>query len=70
MTFRKLLTKLQEFVAEHPDHESLDRQVIVRSGVPDDDDDDVRIGTLQTADVDAGCTDEYVLTLDADQDDE
>ncbi len=44
MTFRKLLETIQQFAAENPDHEALDRAV-----------------------VDAGCTDEFALVLDADQ---
>ncbi len=51
MTFRKLLETIQQFAAENPDHEALDRHV----------------GGLQSAVVDAGCTDEFALVLDADQ---
>ncbi len=71
MTFRELLASMQEFVKDNPDHESLDRQVVIRLGTPSgDDDEDIHVGGLQSAIVDAGCTDEFVLTLDADQEDE
>jgi hypothetical protein len=69
MTFRKLLDKMQQFAAKNPDHEALDQQVVVRVGVPNDDtDEDLHVGGLQSAVVDAGCTDEFALVLDADQD--
>ena len=75
MTFRTLLEMMQQFVAENPNHESLDRQVVVRVGVPNDNDDedfdeDLYVGGLQSAVVDAGCTEEFALVLDADQDPE
>lgn len=77
MTFRKLLKTMQQFAAHNPGHEALDRQVVVRVGVPnddDDDDEDLHIGGLQSAVIDAGCTDEFALVLDAaqepDEDDE
>lgn len=70
MTFRQLLLSMQNFVAEHPNHESLDRQVIVRVGIADDDDDEIHVGGLQSAVVDAGHTDDFALVLDADQDPE
>lgn len=71
MTFRQLHAAMLQFIAEHPDHESLDRQVVVRVGVTDgDDDEDLHVGGLQSAIVDAGCTDEFALTLDADQEPE
>lgn len=68
MTFRELLETLRQFSAENPDHEALDRQVVVRVGVPNgDDDEDLHVGGLQTVVVDAGCTDKFALVLDADQ---
>jgi len=68
MTFRKLLKTMQQFAAENPGHEALDRQVVVRVGVPNGDgDEDLHVGGLQSAVVDAGCTDEFALVLDADQ---
>jgi hypothetical protein len=68
MTFRKLLKEMQQFADENPGHEALDRQVVVRVGVANgDDDEDLHVGGLQSAVVDAGCTDEFVLVLDADQ---
>ncbi len=71
MTFRELLQAMQQFVAANPDHESLDRQVVVRLGVPSgDDDEDLYVGGLQSAVVDAGCTEEFSLVLDGDQDPE
>jgi len=66
ITFRKLLETLQQLAVDHP--ESLDRRVVVRVGVANgDDDEDVHVGGLQSAVVDAGHADEFALTLDADQ---
>lgn len=71
MTFRRLLAVLQELAADPSASDALDRQVLVRVGVPNgDDDEDIYLGWLQSAIVDAGCTDEDVLTLDADQESE
>ncbi len=71
MTFRKSLEMMQQFTVDHPGHESLDRQVVIRLGVPSsNDDEDLHCGGLQSAVVDAGCTEEYALVLDADQDPE
>jgi len=68
MTFRRLLEALQQFAVENPDHEALDQQVVVRVGVPNgDDDEDIHVGGLQSAVVDAGCTDKFALVIDADQ---
>lgn len=68
MTFRQLFESMQQFVARYPDHESLDRQVVVRLGVEcGDDDEDIHVGGLQSAVVDCGCTDVPSLVLDADQ---
>ena len=68
MTFRELIDLLQQFQRDHPDHEALDRQVVVRVSAPSgDDDEDIYVGGLQSAVVDAGCADEYALVLDADQ---
>lgn len=67
MTFRKLLEMMQQFTVDHPGHEAIDRQVVLRLGVPNgDDDEDIYCGGLQSAAVDAGCTEEFVLLLDAD----
>ncbi len=69
MTFRKLLEAMQRFAADDSNRGALDRQVVVRLGVPSgDDDEDVHVGGLQSAVMDAGCTDEFALVLDADQD--
>lgn len=70
MTFRELLAEMASFAGENPNHESLDRQVVVRFGVADDDDDEVHVGGLQSMMIDAGCTDSFALVLDADQDGE
>jgi hypothetical protein len=71
MTFRDLLASMTAFARDNPDHESLDREVVVRVGVPNGDDgEDVHVGGLRSAIVDAGCTDEPALTLDADQEPE
>lgn len=71
LTFRSLLAQMQQFLTENPDHEALDRQVVLRVGVPNgDDDEDIHVGGLQSAVVDAGCTDEFALVLDADQEPE
>jgi hypothetical protein len=68
MTFRQLHETMRQFIAKYPDHESLDRQVVVRLGVANgDDDEDLHVGGLQSAIIDAGCTDEFALVLDADQ---
>lgn len=67
MTFRQLHEFMLAFVAANPGDAALDRQVIVRVGVPDDDDDEIHMGGLQSAAIDAGCTEEFVLLLDADQ---
>jgi hypothetical protein len=70
MTYRELLESMQRFAADNPISEALDRQVIVRVGVADDDDDEIHVGGLQSAVVDCGCTDQDALVLDADQDPE
>jgi hypothetical protein len=71
VTFRALLAAMQEFATANPDHEALDRQVVVRVGVPNgDDDEDLHVCGLQSAIVDAGCTDDFALVLDADQEPE
>jgi predicted neutral ceramidase superfamily lipid hydrolase len=62
---------MNKFMQDSPSHESLDRQVVVRIGVANsDDDEDLHCGGLQSAVVDAGCTDDLVLVLDADQESE
>lgn len=68
MTFRQLHAAMLQFIADHPDHEALDAHVVVRLGVANgDDDEDLYVGGLRSAGVDAGCTDEFALVLDADQ---
>jgi hypothetical protein len=61
---------MKEFAGDNPGSEALDRQVIVRVGLTDDDDYELHVGGLQSAVVDCGCTDEPALVLDADQDPE
>lgn len=60
MTLRELHDLLSRFVADHPGHESLDRRVVMRVSV----DPDLHCGGLDSASVDAGCTEEYSLVLD------
>lgn len=64
MTFRELLDLMQGFVREHPDHEALDRRVVVRVQVGDD----LHVGGLDSVAVDAGCAEEYSLVIDASDD--
>lgn len=71
MTFRRLLAVLQELAADPRTSEALDQQVILRVGARNgDDDEEIFVGGLQSAIVDAGCTDTFALTLDADQEPE
>lgn len=70
MTFRRLLAVLQELAADPRTSDALDRQVVLRFGIPDDDDDEIHVGGLQSAIVDSGCTDHLALVLDADQEPE
>jgi len=63
MTLRELLAELQRFALEYPNHESFDRQVVVRVT----DDEDLHVGGLRSATIDPGCTEEFSLVLDADQ---
>jgi len=71
VTFRELLASMQEFVDTHPNHEALDRQVVVRVSVPGVGNEEyLHVGGLQSVAVDAGCTDEFALVLDADNEDE
>ncbi len=63
MTFRQLHLAMKQFITDHPDHEALDRQVVVRL----EDDEYLYVGGLRSAVVDAGCTDDFMLVLDADQ---
>jgi hypothetical protein len=68
VTFRQLLDMMLQFMADNPRHEALHREVVLRVGVPNgDDDEDLHVGGLRSAVVDAGCTDEFALVLDADQ---
>jgi hypothetical protein len=67
MTYRKLLDKLLAFARDNPDHEALDAQVIVRLQTNEDNGEDLHVGGLQTASIDAGCTETFMLVLDADQ---
>lgn len=64
MTFRELLDLLREYAEGHPDAESLDREVVVR--VATDEGGDLVVGGLREVSIDAGCTDEEALVLDAD----
>jgi hypothetical protein len=66
MTFRALSELLFKFIADHPDHEALDEPVVVRVQTRGDDE-DLHVGGLREATVDAGCTDTLALVLDADQ---
>jgi hypothetical protein len=68
MTFRKLLTTLQDFAENNPDHEALDEHVVVRLQTNEDNDEELHVGGLRIVTVDAGCTETFALTLDADQD--
>lgn len=65
MTFRELFELMRQYIEEHPDDEAIDREVVVRVQGAEDDD-DLHVGGLRSASVDAGCTDEHALTLDAD----
>lgn len=67
MTFRRLLSRLQTFAKDHPDHEALDAPVVVRLQTNEDNGDDLHVGSLRDITVDAGCTETFALTLDADQ---
>lgn len=67
MTFRQLMKVMQDFATQNPDSDALDRQVVVRVGVASgEDDEDVYVGGLQSAVVDAGHTEDLALTLDGD----
>jgi len=67
MTFRQLLTALQNFASSSPDHEALDEPVVVRLQT-DENDDELHAGGLRAVTVCAGCTETFALVLDADQD--
>ena len=67
MTFRELLTTLQDFAKHNPDHEALDEHVVVRLQTNEDNGDELHVGGLRIVTVDAGCTETFALTLDADQ---
>lgn len=67
MKFRELLEMMQQFVVDHPDHEALDRHVVVRLQTNEEHGDDLHAGGLRSVSVDAGCSDEFALVLDADQ---
>jgi hypothetical protein len=69
VTFRQLIGTMRALAKSDPD--ALDREVILRVGVPNgDDDEDIYVGGLRSAVVDSGCADEDALTLDADQESE
>lgn len=68
MTARQLYDVLAAMVAAKSD--ALDREVVVRVGIVDDDDDEIHVGGLRSAIEDFGCTDENALVLDADQEPE
>lgn len=68
MTFRDLLAQLAKFEIDNPNHEALDREVVVRVEI--DDGDGLNVGSLKSVTVDAGCTEEHRLVLDADQSEE
>jgi hypothetical protein len=67
MTFRMLFEMMQSFVRDNPDHEALDEHIVVRVQTDEANGDDLHVGGLRSAAVDAGCTDTWVLVLDADQ---
>lgn len=67
MTYRELLEKLMTFARDNSDHEALDTQVVVRLQTNEDNGEDLHVGGLQTISIDAGCTETFVLVLDADQ---
>lgn len=66
MTYRELLLALDRDAKSREDGE-LDMPVVVRVI---DDEGDVHIGTLTSAEVDAGCTDEDALVLQGDAGDD
>lgn len=66
MTFRTLLARLQDFANKNP--EALNTHVVVRLQTNEDNGDDLHLGELRGIAVDAGCTETFALTLDADQD--
>jgi len=68
VTARQLYDVLAAMVAAKSD--ALDREVVVRVGIVDDDDDEIHTGGLRSAIEDFGCTDENALVLDADQEPE
>jgi hypothetical protein len=67
MTYRELLERIRQHAAEHPNDEVLDREVIIRLQTNEDNGDDLHVGGLRSISIDAGCTDEPALTLEADQ---
>ncbi len=67
MTFRILFEMMKKFMDDHPDHEALDRHVVVRLLSNEDNGDDLHVGGLRHVSVDAGCTDTFALVLDAGQ---
>lgn len=67
MTFRTLFEMMGAFIKVHPDHEALDQPVVVRLQTNEDNGDDLHAGGLRGASVDAGCTETFVLVLDASQ---
>lgn len=67
MTFRELLATLQDFAKHNPDHEALDRHVVIRLQTTEDNGDELHVGGLRIVTLEAGCTETFALTLDADQ---
>lgn len=67
MAYRQLLEMIRQHADDHPDDEALDREVIVRLSTNEENGDDLHVGGLRSISIDAGCTDEPALTLDADQ---
>jgi hypothetical protein len=70
MTFRELLVTLQSFVRHNSEHQALDEHVVVVVRLQTDDEhgDELHVGGLRIATVDAGCTETFAPVLDADQD--
>jgi len=68
-TFRTLLARLGQFEIDRPDHESLDRRVVVRIQTSEDQGDDLYVGGLTSCHVGIAGDDPAApaLVLDADQ---
>lgn len=70
MTFRELAEMIAAFIAEHPDHEALDQDVVMRVQTNEANGDDLHCGALRSVSIDPGCTDTFMLVLDGDQEDD